>query len=148
MEIKIVKLFDDVELPSYAKDGDSGMDLRAYLMEDGQRILRFAPFDTIIVPTGLKMAIPYGYEGQIRSRSGMSIKGLVVANSPGTVDSGYRGEICVILHNNNNKFQFIEHGDRIAQIVFSKVENATLINVLALSTTDRGEGGFGSTGDK
>jgi len=93
------------------------------------------------------MAIPVGYGGQIRSRSGMAKKGMIVANQPGTVDAGYRGEICILLHNLNQTMCHIKHGDRIAQMVIAPVVRADILVTDELDSTERGDGGFGSTGE-
>jgi len=131
------------QLPSYATEGSAGMDLRANLTE----VLTLQPLERSLVPTGLFMEIPFGYEAQVRPRSGMAINhGITCLNSPGTVDSDYRGEIKVILVNLSNEPQQIKHGDRIAQMVISKVEQADLQLVQSLNETVRGEGGFGHTG--
>jgi len=130
-------------LPSYATDGSSGLDLRASL--DQPIILE--SLDRALVPTGIFLEIPLGYEVQVRPRSGLAIKhGITCLNTPGTIDSDYRGEIKVILVNLGNEAQTINDGDRIAQMVLSKVEKADLILVQELENTQRGEGGFGHTG--
>lgn len=130
-------------LPSYATDGSSGMDLRANLPEP----LFLQPLERNLIPTGLFIEIPPGYEAQIRPRSGMAIKqGITCLNTPGTVDADYRGEIKIILINLSNTVQVINHGDRIAQMVIAKTERAELQVVQQLSETTRGEGGFGHTG--
>lgn len=130
-----------VQLPAYATPGSAGMDLRAkspVQMEPGERAL---------VPTGLRIGIPPGFEGQVRPRSGLAIKaGVTVANAPGTIDSDYRGEVCVILINLGRQPVRLEAGERIAQLVFAKVERAVWLPVEDLSETTRGDGGFGSTG--
>lgn len=147
--IKMVKMYQDVQVPEYAHDGDSGFDLHAYLRHEpiACDTYRIGPHKTVLLKTGLQMAIPEGYEGQVRSRSGMSKRGLVVANSPGTVDSGYRGEIGVLLLNTTDMMQFIQHGDRIAQMVIAPVSRADIFLATSLDETERGEGGFGSTGE-
>jgi len=125
----------------YEKDGDSGFDLRA------DNDYTVAPGGTIIVKTGIKVAVPKEYELQIRTRSGSPVKrGFVVANSPGTVDSGYRGEVGVIIHNISDAYVEIDAGERIAQGVICPVYQADFIMVDELDETDRGEGGFNSTG--
>ena len=142
IEINIVNNSTN-QLPSYATEGSAGMDLRANLTET----LTLQPLERSLVPTGLFMEIPFGYEAQVRPRSGMAINhGITCLNSPGTVDSDYRGEIKVILVNLSNGPQQIKHGDRIAQMVISKVEQADLQLVQSLNETVRGEGGFGHTG--
>lgn len=131
------------QLPAYATEGSAGMDLRANLTE----ILTLQPLERSLVPTGLFMEIPFGYEAQVRPRSGLAVNhGITCLNSPGTVDSDYRGEIKVILVNLSNEPQQIKHGDRIAQMVISRVEQADLQLVQSLNETVRGEGGFGHTG--
>lgn len=130
-------------LPAYATEGSSGMDLRAFL--DGTIMLE--PLQRSLVPTGLFIEIPMGYEAQVRPRSGLAINhGITCLNTPGTIDADYRGEVKVILVNLSNEVQVINNGDRIAQLVFQKVEKGTLIEVLELDTTQRGDGGFGHTG--
>jgi len=131
------------ELPAYATVGSAGMDIRANLTES----IQLAPLERSLVPTGLYMEIPIGYEAQVRPRSGLALKhGITCLNSPGTIDSDYRGEIKVILVNLSNEVQFINHGDRIAQMIISRVEQADLILVQQLNGSPRGEGGFGHTG--
>lgn len=142
VEIKIINKSSN-PLPAYATEGSSGMDLRANL-EGNQTIL---PFERVLVPTGLFIALPQGYEAQIRPRSGLAIKqGITCLNTPGTIDADYRGEIKVILINLSQEPQVIEHGDRIAQMVIQKVEKATFTIADELETTDRNAGGFGHTG--
>jgi dUTP pyrophosphatase len=132
-----------LELPAYATPGSAGMDLRAALTEP----ITLNPGERVAVPTGLIVEIPEGYEGQVRPRSGLAIrKGLTVVNAPGTIDPDYRGELKVLLINLGNEPVKIERGDRIAQLVISPVARARLIEVHEVSTTVRGEGGFGSTG--
>ncbi len=132
-------------LPGYATVGSAGMDLRANLelpltLKSGERSL---------VPTGLFIEIPEGYEAQVRPRSGLALKqGITCLNSPGTVDSDYRGEIKIILVNLSGEEQVIQPGDRIAQMIFSKVEKAVLKEVEILEATARNEGGFGHTGNQ
>jgi dUTP pyrophosphatase len=130
-------------IPSYATTGSSGMDIRAYI--DNTIILQ--PLERHLVPTGLFIELPEGYEAQIRPRSGLAIKqGITCLNSPGTVDSDYRGELKVILINLSNTEQLINNGDRIAQMIIAKTEKAQLFLVQQLNNTKRGEGGFGHTG--
>jgi len=130
-------------LPAYATEGSAGMDLRASLTE----AIILQPLQRSLVPTGLFIELPMGYEAQVRPRSGMAInQGITCLNSPGTVDSDYRGEIKVILINLSNEPQQIKHGDRIAQMLVCKVEKANLHLVQSLNETQRGEGGFGHTG--
>lgn len=130
-------------LPAYATEGSAGMDLRAFL----RRRVTIYPMERVLIPTGLFMEIPQGYEGQIRPRSGMALrKGLTVLNSPGTIDSDYRGEIKVLLINLSNEPQYIDDGDRIAQLVIAPMTQAVLTAVEVLSETQRGSGGYGHTG--
>ena len=140
LKVKIINKSDN-PLPSYAKKGDAGMDLLA--IED----VWVRPFNKAIIPTGIYLEIPDGYECQIRSRSGLAAKhGLNVMNSPGTIDSGYRGEIKVILHNHHFQSYDLKKGDRVAQMVFAPVTIAEFVNVEELTNSERGEGGLGSTG--
>lgn len=144
--VQVTPLHQGVELPRYETPGAAGMDLRAWL-PDGRRFL--ATGTPILIPTGLAIAIPEGYEAQIRPRSGLAIKhGVTVANSPGTIDSDYRGEIKVALVNLTDVVFEVNHGDRIAQIVFAPVERCQFANVSKLPESQRGAGGFGSTGSK
>lgn len=142
MSIQVkVTLSDSATLPAYARSGDAGMDLvstEEVFISSGRWKL---------VKTGLCLELPDGLEAQVRPRSGMALKhGVTVLNSPGTIDSGYRGEVGVILINHGNSPFVINKGDRIAQLVFAYVANVDLIKVEALSDSDRGTGGFGSTG--
>jgi len=131
------------DLPSYETVASAGMDLRAHIEED----IILKPLERSIIPTGLFMALPTGYEAQVRPRSGLAAKhGLTVLNSPGTIDADYRGEIGVILVNLSNVDFTIKNGERIAQIVIAKHERAEWNPVQSLSETNRGAGGFGSTG--
>ena len=140
--IKVINRSNN-ELPAYASTGSSGMDLRADLPES----LTLAPMQRTLIPTGLFLEIPEGYEAQVRPRSGLAIKqGITCLNTPGTIDSDYRGEIKIILINLSSEEQVIHPGDRIAQMVIQKVEKARLIVDSELSATSRSEGGFGSTG--
>jgi len=132
-------------LPAYATEGSSGLDVRANI----EKAITIKPLERVLVPTGLFIQIPNGYEAQMRPRSGLAIKnGITCLNSPGTIDADYRGELKVILINLSNEAQTIEHGDRIAQLIFAKVEKATLNLVRQLNDTLRGDGGFGHTGKK
>jgi dUTP pyrophosphatase len=132
-------------LPEYATAGSSGMDLRANLTSS----LTLAPLERMMIPTGLFLEIPTGFEAQVRPRSGLAIKqGLTCLNSPGTIDADYRGELKVILINLSGQPQVIEHGDRIAQMVFQKVELVELELTTLISETERNAGGFGHTGVK
>jgi dUTP pyrophosphatase len=130
-------------LPAYATGGSAGMDLRANLQEP----VTLQPFERNLIPTGLFIELPNGYEAQVRPRSGMALKqGITCLNSPGTVDSDYRGEIKIILINLSNTVQVINHGDRIAQMIIAKTERAELLLVQELNVSQRGDGGFGHTG--
>jgi len=132
-------------LPAYATEGSSGMDLRANLIEP----LTLAPLERMMVPTGIFLEIPHGYEAQVRPRSGLAIKqGLTCLNSPGTIDADYRGELKVILINLSAEHQVISHGDRVAQMVFQKIEIVQLELTDQISETARNAGGFGHTGIK
>jgi len=133
------------ELPAYATEGSAGMDLRANLDQP----ITLQSLERTLIPTGLFIELPDGYEAQIRPRSGLAIKqGITCLNSPGTIDSDYRGELKVILINLSNEPQILSHGDRIAQMVISSVDKANLILVQEINSTSRGEGGFGHTGKK
>lgn len=132
-------------LPAYAKQGDAGMDLRA----DIDLPVELKPMQRALIPTGLFMAIPVGYEAQIRPRSGLAYKhGITVLNSPGTIDAPYRGEVKVLLVNLSSETFIIENGERIAQMVVAKHEKVGWLEAEVLEETDRGEGGFGHTGTK
>jgi dUTP pyrophosphatase len=142
VEIKIINTSDN-PIPEYATAGSAGLDLRASLQEP----VTLQPMERKMIPTGLFLEIPKGYEVQVRPRSGMAIKhGITCLNSPGTVDSDYRGEIKIILINLSSETHRINSGDRIAQMVVAKVEKAFLKPVAQLESTERGEGGFGHTG--
>lgn len=144
MKIEIINR-SEFPLPSYATLGAAGMDLRANITESvtlkgGQRA---------IIPTGLYVAIPEGYEMQVRPRSGLAAKhGITVLNSPGTIDSDYRGEICVILYNSSSVDFVVERGERVAQVVVAQYARVEWSEVSELSSTERAAGGFGSTGLK
>ena len=144
-KIQIKKLFSDVLIPKYETPGSSGMDLAAYIKED----IVINPGDKALVPTGFSLSVPRGFEVQIRPRSGLAAKkSVTVLNTPGTIDSDYRGEVKVILIN-HSKVQFVvKNTERIAQMVICPVERVKLEEVQELSDTDRGIGGFGSTGTK
>jgi dUTP pyrophosphatase len=130
-------------LPEYATEGSAGLDLRANLTE----AIELKPMERRLIPTGLFIELPMGYEAQVRPRSGLAVKhGLTCLNSPGTVDSDYRGELKVLLINLSGEMQIIHHGDRIAQMVVQKFEKISWKPVETLSQTARNEGGFGSTG--
>ncbi|MBO4567431.1 MAG: dUTP diphosphatase [Bacteroidales bacterium] len=143
MKLNIVNKSDNA-LPAYETVNSAGMDLRAYL-PDGELVIK--PMQRALVPTGLFMEIPVGYEGQVRPRSGLAIKsGITVLNSPGTIDADYRGEVKVILINLSDADFVIKSGDRIAQLVIAKHEQPEVVEVEVLSETERGAGGFGHTG--
>lgn len=142
LSISLTVLVEGVEIPSYAYPGDAGMDLRAI------ESLEIKPFERALVSTGIAIAIPEGYAGFVQPRSGLAIKqGVTVLNTPGLIDSHYRGELKVALINldPNNTFQ-VNPGDRIAQLVIQKVEQVAWNVVSSLDETERGEGGFGSSG--
>lgn len=140
VDIKVQKIHENAIIPEYAHVTDAGADI--YAIED----VAVKPHTTVLVKTGLKVAIPTGYEIQIRPRSGMSLKtSMRVANTPGTIDAGYRGEICVIMENTGNLTYNIAKGDRVAQMVIMPVPMINWIETDELDDTDRGEGGFGST---
>lgn len=142
MQIKIVNNSNH-PLPTYAKPGDSGMDLRANL----ETPVSLTPGMRSLIPTGIFIQLPKGYEAQIRSRSGLAYKhGVIVLNSPGTVDSGYVGEIKVLLTNKSTETFIVENGERIAQMIIAQHETVTWIETAELAETERGSGGFGHTG--
>jgi dUTP pyrophosphatase len=144
MKVKIINTSSNA-LPAYETTGSAGMDLRANIEEN----ITLSPLERFMVPTGLSIELPEGFEAQVRPRSGLAAKkGLTCLNSPGTIDSDYRGELKVIIVNLSNDIQIIEPGERIAQMVIAKYEKVTLEEVHSLSTTERGAGGFGSTGTK
>ncbi len=151
MESILVKIqhienrFSDIQLPEYATEGSSGLDLRAAVDSE----IKIEKGKVGLVPTNLRVEFPVGYELQIRPRSGLAAKnGIGVLNSPGTIDSDYRGEIKVILFNFGEEDFIIKRGDRIAQMVLSKVYRAKFITTDELNGSSRGEGGFGHTGKK
>ena len=142
--VKIINRSDN-PLPEYATEGSSGMDLRAFLEKEQT----LQPMERVLVPTGLFIELPAGYEAQIRPRSGMAIKqGITCLNTPGTIDADYRGEIKIILINLSGEQQVIYPGDRIAQMVIQKAEKADWIETEELKITERNDGGFGHTGKK
>ncbi len=142
MKIKIVNK-SNFPLPSYKTIGSAGMDLCANI--DEPIVIR--PLDRVLIPTGLYISVPEGYEAQVRARSGMALKhGITLANGIGTIDSDYRGEIGVILVNLSNEEYVINKGDRIAQLVIAKYERVEFEEVESLDKTERGSGGFGHTG--
>ncbi len=132
-------------LPHYETTDSAGMDLRAHLDE----ALTLNPGERALVPTGMRMEIPPGYEGQVRPRSGLALKrGLTVLNAPGTIDADYRGDVGVILINTSETTQTLEPGDRVAQIIFAPVTRAQLVEVEELADSARSSDGFGSTGQR
>jgi dUTP pyrophosphatase len=141
IKLLLARLDRSIELPSYAREGDAGLDLRAAhdtTLEPGARAL---------VGTGLAVAIPPGYAGLVLPRSGLALsQGVTVLNAPGLVDAGYRGELKVLLVNHGEKLASVRRGDRVAQLVIQRVERAELIEVTELPASERGAGGFGSTG--
>ncbi|MCL2381183.1 MAG: dUTP diphosphatase [Treponema sp.] len=141
--MRVRKKSPRVELPRYETSGAAGMDVRAFM--DGE--LTLAPLERAKIPTGLFIEVPAGYEAQIRPRSGLAFRsGVTVVNAPGTIDSDYRGEVEVILINFGNEPFTVKNGDRIAQMVISPVIHARVVEADALFPTERGAGGFGSTG--
>ena len=146
MKIKITKLyegFEDLPLPKYATAGSAGMDIFAAVNET----VEISPGGVVLVPTSLSISLEPGYECQVRSRSGLAIKhGIFALNSPGTIDSDYRGEIKIILANFGKEPFIINRGDRIAQLIVAKYEKIDWEPVDTLPDSERGEGGFGSTG--
>ena len=147
IKIKLINKSNN-ENPAYATPGSAGIDLKAFITEEEGGNITLKPNETKLVHTGLYMEIPEGYEGQVRPRSGLALKhGITVLNSPGTVDSDYRGEVCVILTNLSNKDFTFSNGERIAQMVFASVERALFAEVRELGETERGNGGFGHTGN-
>jgi len=144
MQVKIINRSKHA-LPAYETSASAGMDVRANLDES----IELKPLERALVKTGLFMELPVGYECQVRPRSGLALKkGITVLNSPGTVDADYRGEVGVILINLSNETFVVEDGERIAQLVFAEVAQAEWTQVEELTETDRGAGGFGSTGVK
>ena len=141
MILKFKRIHPDATLPEYAHESDAGMDVRS--VDD----LEIAPGKRALVHTGLVMLLPPAYEAQVRPRSGLALKsGVTVLNSPGTIDSGYRGEVCVILANFGESAFAVKKGDKIAQIVVAPVTRTEIAETGSVDDTDRGEGGFGSTG--
>jgi len=142
IHVKIINRSNNT-LPEYATADSSGMDIRADLNE----AVTIKPLERVLVPTGLFMELPRGYEAQIRPRSGLAIKhGITCLNTPGTIDADYRGEIKIILINLSQEQHSIQPGDRIAQMIIQKIEKALLVPVLELKETERNAGGFGHTG--
>jgi len=141
MKVRIKKLREDAIIPSYAHEDDAGVDLHSceeHILNPGERVL---------VKTGLSVSIPRNFEAQIRPRSGLALKhGISIVNTPGTIDSGYRGEIGIIVINHGKDVFKIEKGKKIAQMVFKEIEQVEFEEVDELDSSNRGEGGFGSTG--
>ncbi len=141
-KVKIINQSNN-PLPTYATEGSSGMDVRAFINET----ITLQPLERALIPTGLFIELPQGFEAQIRPRSGLAIKqGITCLNTPGTVDADYRGEIKIILINLSNEIQSVHNGDRIAQMVIQKVEKIDWELSVELEETERNAGGFGSTG--
>ena len=144
MKVRILKK-NNHAMPEYKTEGSSGIDLRC----NSDETIKLKPLERKLVPTGIFMEIPTGYEAQVRARSGLAIKhGISLVNGIGTIDSDYRGEVKVIMVNLSNEDYEINPGDRIAQIVFQKIERADLVEVEEITETERGAGGFGHTGIK
>jgi dUTP pyrophosphatase len=144
MKVKVINKSKHA-LPAYETKASAGLDIRANV----EKPIVLKPLERVLVKTGLFFEIPEGYEAQVRPRSGLALKkGITVLNAPGTIDADYRGEVGVILINLSQEDFTIEDGERIAQVVFAQVEQAAWINVETLTETERGEGGFGSTGVK
>ncbi|WP_204339940.1 dUTP diphosphatase, partial [Rhizobium leguminosarum] len=137
---RVLRLTDTSTVPTRAHDGDAGWDL--YADED----VTIVPGATVKVGTGVAIGVPAGQSGDVRSRSGLASRGIVVANSPGTIDHGYTGEVCVLLHNQGRELHRVRRGDRIAQLVFTYINTAPLRLVDTLEESARGGDGFGSTG--
>lgn len=142
MKVKFIKLHDRVMTPKYQTIGSSGADIHALLPDVGDTLY---PGDTRLYSTGLAVEIPKGYEIQVRSRSGLSQQGIIVLNSPGTIDSDYRGEVCILVANFSKVAKHFFDGDRIAQLVLARSERIQWVEVLELNDTSRGNRGFGST---
>lgn len=139
----LVKLEDGAEAPAYMTPGSAGMDLRSF------QDVELRPMERKLVPTGIRIAIPEGYEGQVRPRSGLAVKhGISMVNTPGTIDSDYRGEVKVLLINLGDSVVQLAKGERIAQLVICPVARADIEIVASLDETERGKGGFGSTGTR
>ena len=142
MNVKIINQSNN-PLPAYATEGSSGMDIRAYINET----VTLQPLERALIPTGLFIELPQGFEAQVRPRSGLAVKqGITCLNTPGTIDADYRGEIKVILINLSNEPQSLQNSDRIAQLVIQKVEKIDWELSVELEQTERNTGGFGSTG--
>lgn len=145
VNVKIKKLYDDATIPTFGSEYAAGADIYAYL--PGKEPVEIAPHQTVMIGSGVAVAIPSGYWGGVFSRSGLSSKqGLAPANKVGVVDPDYRGEVKVSLHNHSEVVQIVKHGDRIAQFVIVPVPRAVYEVVTELDNTERGDGGFGHTG--
>ncbi|MEI8378109.1 MAG: dUTP diphosphatase [bacterium] len=143
LELKIEKLEHCIALPTYATEGSAGMDLVAANKEP----ITLGSLERTLIPTGIKIQLPKGYEAQVRARSGMAIKhGITLSNCVGTIDEDYRGEVCVGIINLSKESYTINPGDRIAQMIIAKVEHVKISTVNSLDETQRATGGFGSTG--
>jgi len=143
LRIKRLPHAADLDLPGFATPLAAGMDVRAALTEP----VVIHPGERVLIPTGLQLAVPVGYEVQVRPRSGLAIRhGITMLNSPGTIDADYRGEVMVIAINHGSEPFRLHHGDRIAQLVVAAVVQPVVIGTDSLDITERGEGGFGSTG--
>lgn len=143
IKLKIHRLENNIQMPFYATEGAAGMDLTAGITAP----IEFKPFERKLVPTGIIIELPSGYEAQIRPRSGLSIKfGMTLINCVGTIDEDYRGEVCVPMINLSNETYIIQPCERIAQMIIAQVQKAEIIEVEELTTTARSSGGFGSTG--
>jgi len=143
LKIKVLPGNEDIPMPEYATDGSAGLDLRAAVSEP----IILNPKDRTLVSTGIIIGLTKGFEAQVRPRSGLAVRnGIMLVNSPGTIDSDYRGEIKVILFNSGNEPFEIRRGDRIAQLIVSKYERVALKKVDEIEVTSRGDGGFGHTG--
>lgn len=143
--VKVLQHGKGLDLPAYATSGSVGLDLRAAISEN----IEIKPMETTLIPTGIIMAIPNGYEGQVRPRSGLAFKyGVTVLNTPGTIDSDYRGEVKVLLINLGNRNFIVERGMRIAQLVINRYEKVELEKCENIDETARSSGGYGSTGVK
>jgi len=141
LKVKIKKISEDAIIPNYAHEDNAGMDL--FSVKD----VLILPGHRALIPTGIKVEIPKGYEMQIRSKSGLALReGITVLNAPGTIDSSYTGETGVILINHSSKPYKVEKGQKIAQIIFNKIERVKFVEADKIKTTKRGDGGFGSTG--
>ena len=144
IRVRVVRATDN-PLPAYETVDSAGMDLRAHLPDP----VVLEPGERTLIPTGLRLEIPTGYEGQVRPRSGLALKrGLTVLNAPGTIDADYRGDVGVILTNLSGEAQRVEPGDRIAQLLFAAVIRGELVEVETVADSERGSGGFGSTGER